>query len=63
MVALASMSRPPPDDPDQFKRFQDAANEHGVEVSTTALDRALGKIAPPKPATRGKHPGAWPGKG
>ncbi len=41
-----------PDDPEQFKRFQEAAKEHGVDTSKAALDRALGKIVPAKKPTR-----------
>jgi hypothetical protein len=37
-----------PDHPDQFKRFQEAAEKHGVDTSKAALDRALVKIVPAK---------------
>jgi hypothetical protein len=38
--------KPPPDDPEQFKRFIDMAREVGADESPDALDRAFRKVVP-----------------
>ena len=50
-ATLPLMPRKPasqPDDPEQFKRFQEAAKELGVDESPEAFDRAFEKVVPPK---------------
>jgi hypothetical protein len=46
--------QPPPDDPEQSKRFIDTAREIGADESEEGFDRVFKKIVPPKqsPATR-----------
>ena len=47
--------QPPPDDPEQFKRFIDMAREVDVDESPGAFDRAFNKVArPKKPAVKKK---------
>lgn len=47
--------QPPPDDPEQFKRFIDMAREVEVDESPGAFDRAFNKVArPKKPAVKKK---------
>jgi hypothetical protein len=38
-----------PDDPAQSKRFTDMAREVEADEREDALDRAFGKVIPPKP--------------
>jgi hypothetical protein len=46
---LSDMSRkpkPPPDDPEEFKRFVDMAREVEADESPEAIDRAFNKVIP-----------------
>jgi hypothetical protein len=46
-------SKPPPDDPEQSKRFIDMAREIGADASAKEFERAFEKIIrPPKPTKR-----------
>jgi hypothetical protein len=40
--------KPPPDNPEQFKRFIDMAREVEVDESPGAFDRAFKKVARPQ---------------
>ena len=40
------------DDPEQYKRFLEAAHELETDDSPEAFDRAFGKIVPAKPASQ-----------
>jgi hypothetical protein len=42
--------KPKPDDPEQSKRFIDAAREADADESEQGADRAFRKVAKPKPA-------------
>lgn len=42
--------KPKPDDPEQSKRFIDAARGAGVDETGKEFERAFKKIVPPKPA-------------
>jgi hypothetical protein len=44
VVDMPRKPKPPPDDPEQFKRFIDMAREIGADESPDALDRALEKV-------------------
>jgi hypothetical protein len=41
--------KPPPDDPEEFKRFIDMAREVEADESPEAVDRAFEKVIKPKP--------------
>jgi hypothetical protein len=42
--------KPPPDNPEQFKRFAEIAREIGVDADPETFDRVLNKVArSPKP--------------
>jgi hypothetical protein len=48
-----------PDDPEQFKRFLDAAREAGANPDTKTFDRVLGEVARsarPKPTPKTRRP-------
>ncbi len=47
---------PPPDNPEQFKRFIDMAREVEADESPDAVDRAFNKVVRPKIAERGPPP-------
>lgn len=53
---------PPPDDPEQFKRFIDMAREVGAEYPSPDFERVFRKVAeqskekPPKPSGRRSRP-------
>jgi hypothetical protein len=53
--------KPPPDDPEQSKRFIKAAREIGADESPEAFEKVfrkvVGKIAPPS-SDRRRHSGA-----
>jgi hypothetical protein len=40
---------PPLSPKEQFKRFVEAAHEHGVDESGKEFERAFQKVVPPKP--------------
>jgi hypothetical protein len=40
--------KPPPDDPEQFKRFTDMAREVGADTDPETLGRVFDKVARPK---------------
>jgi hypothetical protein len=42
------MTKPKPDNPEQFKRFIQTAREVGADEGADALDRALEKVLPRK---------------
>jgi hypothetical protein len=49
--------KPPPDDPEQFKRFTDMAREVGADTDPETLGRVFDKVAhlkreAPKPSAR-----------
>ncbi len=48
--------KPPPDDPEQFKRFIDMAREVEADESPDAIDRAFNKVirrpVAPRPSDR-----------
>jgi len=46
------MSKKPerkPDDPEQYKRFLEAAKEAGADETEKGADKAFNKVASPKP--------------
>jgi hypothetical protein len=43
--------KPPPDDPEQFKRFIDMAREVGADTDPETLGRVFDKVARPSKAT------------
>ena len=51
---------PIPDDPEQFKRFQEAAKELGVDESSGAFDRVFDKVVPPKEPPKRRPQGRSP---
>lgn len=64
---MSKKPTPPPDDPEQSKRFEDTARELGAEDSGAAFDRLLDAVlptpAPPAdaeetPAPRGRSGGS-----
>lgn len=63
--SLVMARTPPPhaDDPEQFKRFQAAAQELGVDESAGAIDRAFDKVVRPKEPPKRKPPSGWRGRG
>ena len=46
--------KPPPDDPEQSKRFIDMAREIGADATKEEFERAFKKVTRRKPLTRGK---------
>jgi len=40
--------KPPPDDPEQLKRFKDMAREVDVDETPGAMDRAFDKVVKPQ---------------
>ncbi len=43
--------KPPPDNPEQFKRFTDLAREVGADTDPETLGRVFDKVARPKQET------------
>jgi hypothetical protein len=51
--AMPRKPKPPPDDPEQSKRFIEAARELGTDESPEAFERVFRKVVRPKiPGTR-----------
>jgi hypothetical protein len=48
--------KPPPDDPEQSKRFIETAEEVGADTDEEALERAFKKIVPKKRNASQKRP-------
>ncbi len=47
-MAKPRVAQPQPDDPEQFKRFQDAAKELGCDEDPKGFDVAFSKLVPAK---------------
>jgi hypothetical protein len=47
-VPMPRKPSPPPDDPEQSKRFIDTAREIETDESPEAFERAFKKVVPPK---------------
>ena len=41
------MTKPKPDDPEEYKRFLETAKTHETDLSPEALDRELKRVAKP----------------
>jgi len=53
--------KPPPDNPEQFKRFIDMAREVGADTDPETLGRVFDKVAhpsKPRPGRSGNAPGS-----
>jgi hypothetical protein len=46
--------KPPPDDPEQFKRFTDMAREVGADTDPETLGRVFDKVARPSKPRPGR---------
>jgi hypothetical protein len=55
--------KPPPDDPEQSKRFINMAREIGADASQEEFERAFEKVARPKPAEPSGEPNVKRGMG
>ena len=47
---------PKPDNPEQFKRFQQTAREAGADQQDEAFDRVLDQVAQPKSISENRKP-------
>jgi hypothetical protein len=59
MLGMPRKSKPPPDNPEQSKRFIEAAREIGADESPEAFERVFKKVVrqkPAKPKRRQRHP-------
>lgn len=57
MAYIDRMARKPeqkPDDPEQSKRFIDAAKEAGADETENGADRAFKKVTVPKPPAKAR---------
>ena len=48
ILTMARKPKPPPDDPEQLKRFKEMAREVEADESEGAMDRAFDKVIKPK---------------
>ena len=52
---MPKKSEPKPDDPEQYKRFIDAAKEAGADETEAGADRAFKKITSHKPGKKSER--------
>jgi hypothetical protein len=63
MPVMPRKPKPPPDDPEESRRFVDMAREVGAEQPSPNFERVFRKVAeqskghPPKPSGRRSHRG------